>query len=128
MIKVFVYGSLKKGLDNFHVLETSTFIGRALVNGVLYDLGFFPGMVPGNQCVEGEVYEVSPETLLRLDLLEGFREDRDPAANFYNRKTVRVCVEGKNRFLQAEAYFYNREIDDNCALIENGIFKKEGSG
>ena len=45
---------------------------RALAKGfALYDLGAYPGMVPGDGVVHGEVYEI-PEGLLRwLDWVEG---------------------------------------------------------
>jgi gamma-glutamylcyclotransferase (GGCT)/AIG2-like uncharacterized protein YtfP len=82
---VFVYGSLKRGQVNHHVLASSRFEGDGRAAGlVLHDLGPFPmaiaappaahgdseaGACPSS--IEGEVFAVDGETLQQLDRLEG---------------------------------------------------------
>lgn len=73
--KVFVYGTLKKGLGNHRLLEGQTFIGKAETEPLyrLYNIGPYPCMIAaenGNSII-GEVYEVDANTLIRLDRLEG---------------------------------------------------------
>ena len=74
MTRVFVYGSLRRGLHNHHFLAGATFVGDDVTEPAftLYSLGAFPAMVQGGTTsVVGEVYEVDARTLAALDRLEG---------------------------------------------------------
>lgn len=79
-MRVFVYGTLKRGFHNHGLLETSEYIGEDAIKGTLIDFGL-PGLIPGSGIVKGEVYDVNVETLTLLDRLEGH-------PNFYERKTT----------------------------------------
>lgn len=83
--RVFVYGTLKRGHGNHRLLEAGRahYLGRDLVKGCsMHDLGAFPAVaLNGRGVVQGEVYEVSAETLDRLDRLEG-------TPGFYQRTRV----------------------------------------
>jgi gamma-glutamylcyclotransferase (GGCT)/AIG2-like uncharacterized protein YtfP len=81
---VFVYGSLKRGQSNHHLLATARFEGEAQAPGLsLHDLGPFPMAIaaapsetgsatdPETVPVSGELFAVEAETLERLDRLEG---------------------------------------------------------
>ncbi len=71
--RVFVYGTLRRGQRNHHVLAGSEMLGTCSTEArfTLIDAGGFPGAVPGgNQCVKGEVYEVEQSVLSYVDLLE----------------------------------------------------------
>jgi gamma-glutamylcyclotransferase (GGCT)/AIG2-like uncharacterized protein YtfP len=75
--KVFVYGSLRKGLWLSHYLKTSKYLGEVWVPGVLFQNPHIsgekvPGMTLGSatSTVVGEIYEVTPEVLRDLDLAE----------------------------------------------------------
>ena len=75
---VFVYGTLRRGEQrDINLLKpTPRWVGRASVEGVLYDLGDYPGPVlgidhhPGQKMVRGEVYEISDELERLLDVIE----------------------------------------------------------
>ncbi len=72
--KVFVYGTLRQGGYNHHLLAHATYHGMARTPPIydLIDLGPFPAMTPGGStAVVGEVYEVDAKTLAALDHLEG---------------------------------------------------------
>ena len=85
--RVFVYGTLRVGQGNHHLLASSRMIGldRTLARYTLVDLGAFPAVVVGGAtAVVGEVFEVDAATLARLDRLEGH-------PRFYQRTTVRLA-------------------------------------
>ncbi len=70
---VFVYGTLKRGDSNHHYLRRARFVGESLSppHFQLFDLGAYPGAwMPGEECLQGEVYEVDALTLASLDHLE----------------------------------------------------------
>lgn len=77
-MKVFVYGTLKRGYGNHRILERSDviFIGNAKTHGT-FDMinSGFPVLVPNDNGlpVKGEVYDIgdNKEVLARLDSLEG---------------------------------------------------------
>jgi gamma-glutamylaminecyclotransferase len=90
MIHVFVYGSLKRGFRNHHLLETSRFIGPGTTRRDfdLLDLGYFPAMIrPGTFAIQGELFSVDRRTLRDLDLLES-------NGTFYQREQHPVIIEG----------------------------------
>ncbi len=71
---IFVYGTLLQGEGNHDLLARAEFLGpmRTAPRFSLHDLGGFPGLVAGGEhAVEGEVYIIGPDTLARLDQLEG---------------------------------------------------------
>ena len=110
---VFVYGTLRKGYWNHHILENSRFIGLAITKDK-YSL-FADGIpyvvkIPLTQ-IKGEVYEVDSDTLERLDALEGH-------PNFYKRELIDVILDGKT--IKAWIYFYPYK---KGKLIESGDFK-----
>ena len=75
---VFVYGTLRRGEQrDINLLKPAPrWVGRASVDGVLYDLGDYPGLVlgseqhPGQKKVRGEVYEIADELEHLLDEIE----------------------------------------------------------
>ena len=76
---VFVYGTLRRGeqRDISLLMPAPRWVGQASVEGVLYDLGDYPGLVlgsdqqPGQEKVMGEVYEISDVLERLLDEIEG---------------------------------------------------------
>lgn len=76
MIKVFVYGTLRQGNGNHHLLRDSEFLGNSEITGFkMYSLGGFPAIVRNDDessIVVGEAYQVDETVFGRLDLLEGY--------------------------------------------------------
>jgi gamma-glutamylcyclotransferase (GGCT)/AIG2-like uncharacterized protein YtfP len=73
MRRVFVYGTLLRGLRNHHLLAGATFAGPARTERryTLYDMGGYPALVEGGATsVTGEIWEVDEATLAALDRLE----------------------------------------------------------
>ncbi|MFM2591065.1 gamma-glutamylcyclotransferase [Vibrio sp. TBV020] len=69
---VFVYGTLRHGECNHHLLSQSQWLGNHTTPPFysLYDLGAYPAVIEGHSAIIGEVYLVDDQTLEQLDLLE----------------------------------------------------------
>ncbi|WP_209121148.1 gamma-glutamylcyclotransferase [Alkalihalobacillus sp. BA299] len=75
MIKVFVYGTLRKGEANDKLLKSATCIAeQCWTNGLLYDTGYgYPAMKQTQfSRLYGELYALTEADLKRLDQLEGY--------------------------------------------------------
>lgn len=88
---VFVYGTLKQGFGNHVLLKDSKFVsnGHTKEEYVMYSTGGFPVVAEAETGlhVSGEVYEITPEVLKRLDRLEGY-------PTMYDRQEVEIDLEG----------------------------------
>lgn len=75
MRPIFVYGTLKRGYGNHHLLETAEFVGCDQAPGIVYGGHGAPVAQPcadgSERWIQGEVYHVDEKTLQRLDALEG---------------------------------------------------------
>lgn len=92
---IFVYGSLKRGFGNHHVIESFgeehfTPMGvfeTASDQFVMRSLGGFPVIYPDSTreagTITGELYEVSSKILIDMDILEGH-------PFFYKRTKIRL--------------------------------------
>jgi gamma-glutamylaminecyclotransferase len=102
-MKVFVYGTLKHGYGNHHLLERSTRIGsgETVAHCRLYDAGF-PVLRPRdkkperNAKVRGEVYDCDEATVMELDRLES-------EGRMYHRRTKLIRLDSGQR-VKAAAY------------------------
>ena len=82
--RVFVYGTLLRGLRNHHWLEGSALVARTALaeRFTMLDCGSYPALVEGaEQRIAGEVYVVSDHVLAQLDELEEY-------PSYYDRKIV----------------------------------------
>lgn len=115
---IFVYGTLKRGHRNFHLLANSKFVGQAITNTKykMLDAGFpvLLGLTKDDKegsghFVEGEVYDVDAATAKRLDQLEG-------EGHMYNRVRKYVKMgEGSVRlhyYVGVPAY-WDRYLDED---------------
>lgn len=88
-MKIFVYGTLKRGYGNNRLLDGAKFISEAHTPAeyTMVSLGGFPGVIRGGETsIVGELWEVEdPIQLARIDRLEGH-------PNFYERHEVPVKV------------------------------------
>lgn len=102
MNEVFVYGTLKRNEGNNDLLKDSQFLGEYETDPRwgLVDLGAFPGMVPANKAVKGEVFLVDDDVMEALDLLEGVDH------GLYRRSRIYInCPVSKDR-REVWAYIY----------------------
>lgn len=86
MNRIFVYGTLKSGMPNHSLItddkKSKLVFDNAIIRGRMFSLGQYPAICPDHWGYSnGEVWEVSDETLAILDQLEGH-------PNFYTRHEV----------------------------------------
>jgi gamma-glutamylaminecyclotransferase len=112
MPHVFVYGTLKRGGKNHQVIAGQRFVGAARTEPAfrLHQLDGYPGMVRGSPglSIEGELWEVDPTCLARLDDLEGTGE------GLYAREPVRLLP--PHDAVAAETYLYRRGTEGRADL------------
>ncbi|ACY15343.1 gamma-glutamylcyclotransferase family protein [Haliangium ochraceum] len=85
--RVFVYGTLRAGGPNHHLLDGQTLVGQARTEPAfeLVSLGAYPAMAEGGHAsVIGEVYDVDAAALAKIDWLEGHPE-------YYRRTSIRLA-------------------------------------
>jgi len=112
---VFVYGSLKSGFGNHRCLSGAIPMEEdaRLHDATMLDLGAFPAVIPGANTVYGELYEVTPEILERLDRLEGH-------PTFYQRHKVTIlCYKwtGEEYSASAWCYFLSKDSQAHYEVI-----------
>jgi len=97
-LKVFVYGTLRKGERNAYHLNDATYLhGNAWAEGTLYDTGHgYPVMFlnhshNASDIVYGEVYDIDMDILGSIDKLEGYIPGR--TNNLYERVKARVYTD-----------------------------------
>ncbi|BCD67584.1 gamma-glutamylcyclotransferase [Nitratiruptor sp. YY09-18] len=106
--KLFVYGTLKRGLCNHHYLQGAKFFGEATTTKAYPLIApriWYPYLIdaPGyGKKVKGELYKITPRILQQIDLLEEY-------PYYYNRKIIDI-VDTQGRLHRAWCYFYNEDI------------------
>lgn len=120
MERIFVYGTLKKGLSNDHVLsrlkckyinDCKTFYKYPMI--VLEDP--FPYLLDQKdygKIIKGEIYEIPKENMEDLDYFEG-------VPTLYKRGKIKVIEDGKEEPEVLSCYFKAETIRDlkNTELI-----------
>lgn len=107
-MKLFVYGTLKKGYNNHHYLDTAKYLGQyycdntyALVQSGLPFLVKRKGMG-----AIGELYEVDLETIKAIDKLEGH-------PFFYRRTNIFVKSMVDDKEIEVYTYIHPDIFDKN---------------
>jgi gamma-glutamylcyclotransferase (GGCT)/AIG2-like uncharacterized protein YtfP/lysophospholipase L1-like esterase len=102
-MKLFVYGTLKRGECRSHVLRSQTFLGEVLTAARyrLFDTGSYPALVEDADglAIEGELWEVDESCLKMLDAIEG-------VPDLYRRQSMTLdkhCAVG-----EVQTYIYQR--------------------
>lgn len=100
---VFVYGTLMNGEANHHYLQNSTYLGKYTIKGYdMYDVGWYPAIIPGDNLIIGELYQVPIDDMSSIDMLEG-------EGDLYIKKCETVTdEEGKSTF--ALVYVYIKDV------------------
>jgi gamma-glutamylaminecyclotransferase len=113
---LFVYGTLRHGFPNHHLLEGAAFLGRAktVEKYSLYAEGIpYVTRDGAISAVVGEVFEVDTETLERIDRLEGH-------PHWYRREIIQVVIDGGTE-IWAWLYFSS---SPRGKLVESGDYAR----
>ncbi len=127
---IFVYGSLRKDIPSpaRAVLDDhAEYIGEALFRGKLYEIDWYPGVIPSdneNDVVHGEVYKMVDrfEVLSKLDRYEGC-SPMDPKPHAFIRKQVPVILERDE--ITAWIYLYDLPVDGLTQIPSGDYLKRE---
>lgn len=123
-MKVFVYGTLLRGMCRANFLAESQFEGLGVIQATLFDLGAYPAIQRGNHRVIGEVYSIDNTLLRLLDSIEGYLPD-DSSNSLYMRESVKVTLLSDGSIIDALTYRYNQTIDvENHTIIPNGDYRR----
>jgi len=119
MNTVFVYGTLKRGQSRNNVMMGGEYLGKGKTDSMfaLVDLGPFPALCYGHGPARGEVYNVSDDTLRRLDIIEG-------VPHLYERDKINITLESGETI---SCWTYLKMDVDNTYTIQewNGPSKQE---
>lgn len=125
--KLFVYGTLLDEDNKYgiYLRDNSTFFSSGKLEGILYDIGEYPGAVlspGGNDFIYGIILEIDdPSAVLALiDMYEGFGEDQ-PQPNEFIR--VLTNAETDKGHVDCWIYLYNLPVY-SLVPIETGKYIK----
>jgi len=108
---IFVYGSLRRGCANHHLLEGAEFVGPGTIEASLYMRGDLSMAHEGPGTVHGEVYRLGEVN--HLHTLDGL--ERHPT--WYERRMTAVTLRDGCK-LDAWCYF-KAERDPEARLVES---------
>lgn len=116
--QVAVYGTLKRGFSNHHIMGEAQFLGEDILKQItLYDLGPYPGAVlVDSHGIEVEVFSLNTSQLTLLDMLEEYDQE-DPADSLYTRMQL------VTRFGPAWVYLYQGKVEGHRRL-ESGSWSE----
>lgn len=123
---IFVYGTLRRACaTGAHqtYLAGAEFIGNAKVRGNLYRVSYYPALVLDNAAgtVVGEIYRVSAEQLVNLDVYEECTYPSLPTQE-YQRKKINLSTDA-GAVMSAWVYVYQHPVQ-GFELITSGDFLK----
>lgn len=85
------YGTLRcggGGLERLGLASTLAHAGRCVIPGVLYTVSWYPGLVPGEGRVPGDLFLVPDATTVAiLDRFEGY-DAADPSGSLFVRREI----------------------------------------
>lgn len=113
---VFVYGTLMRGKSRHSEMENGfEFVSKGIVKGDMYHIRDYPGIIPGEGVVHGELHRASDisDAIQLLDWIEG-ANNQNP---LFNRVIQEINTEQGKYW--AYVYHFAQEIDQ-FRKIENG--------
>lgn len=118
-MRVFLYGTLRRGACNAHRMAGAEFVSDGTVAGRLIRVDWYPGLVldPEAGPVAGEAWEVSMEMLAELDRYEGC-DPESGSGDEYRRVMASVRLEDGS-MTDAWVWEWVGSVGD-CPVVEGG--------
>lgn len=117
------YGTLMRsfeGPQRLGIADRISFVGPCRLAGVLYDLGRYPGAVPGEGTVHGELFRLrDPQVWAVLDRYEGYDPEREADSLFVRRQVSLRRPSDR----MAWVYWFNDD-PDNYPQVASGQWEK----
>jgi gamma-glutamylcyclotransferase (GGCT)/AIG2-like uncharacterized protein YtfP len=127
-LPLFVYGTLRHGQENYSLLRGNTVaeVPARIEQMALYSLRAYPMILDGDSVVYGDLMTLHPRIYSRLvadlDLLEGYRPDRD--SRF---QRVQRCVKTESGS-EVKAWIYVGNVrvlqDEAHILVPHGDWRR----
>jgi gamma-glutamylcyclotransferase (GGCT)/AIG2-like uncharacterized protein YtfP len=131
IVKLFVYGTLRRGFHNpayEYISKHFNLVGEATVRGKLYDLGKYPAAVSTSEeaFIKGELYELKEAgefewAIEQLDDYEGLNPE-EGETQLYLREIADVYHNGN--LTQAWIYWYNQDLAGYPLIPSGDIFDR----
>lgn len=114
--RVFVYGTLRRGGTHHFRMAGAGYHAAGFVRGWLYRIDWYPGLVldKAGGLVAGEIFDVAPELMARLDEFEG---------DDYRRVRTRV-VTGQGEVENVWVWEWCGAVD-GCPQLADGDWLRE---
>lgn len=119
---LFVYGTLRPSLavgEPAQLIAGLGSAGPASIQGMLVDLGDYPGLVAGPGTVQGDLLVI--ETAAQLEPLDAYEECDPPAALFRREQTTAQRPDGSS--LTVWAYRYCHPVTHH-RVIDGGDYAR----
>lgn len=104
------YGTLMRsfgGPERLGVADQLSFVAEGRFAGLLYDLGRFPGAMPGDGVVHGELFRLrDPQAWTVIDRYEGYNADREKTSLFVRRRVTLEHPADQTAWV----YWYNGDV------------------
>ena len=125
MAKIFVYGTLRKDMYNYHLYLKghSQFVDYGYIKGSLYSIQnkVYPAYLPSGQTlILGEIYEVDETTLARVDEMEGYH-GTNSIHNEYNKELCDIFDGDGQKIDTLFVYVYNIQNPQLVNTLEERI-------
>lgn len=117
---LFIYGTLLNADNEYgkYLQTNSRYISPGSFNGLLYDLGDYPGALyqpESTATVYGDIVLLDDlEVFKKLDEYEGYGEGQ-PQPNLYIRQIIPVDTD--NGLIHCQVYLYNLSVDGYPQII-----------
>lgn len=118
---LFVYGTLRPSLareEQRPLIAGLEHAGPATVSGQLYDLGPYPGMIPGEGTVHGDLFVFDEER--RLAMLDAYEECGGRQPLYRRQATMASRPDGST--VAAWAYYYCRAVA-TAPIVVSGDYR-----
>jgi gamma-glutamylcyclotransferase (GGCT)/AIG2-like uncharacterized protein YtfP len=112
-LRFFVYGTLRRGECNHHLLGDANFLGfhRTHARYSMLSMGYYPAVIDsGHTRISGEVYQIHKARLPWLDQLEDYPRT-------YNRRLINTP------YGPAWMYFYRQPVAPGTPRVLSGDWR-----